>query len=305
MFRPRVCGRDGFTLIELLVVVAIVSLLVSMLLPALDRARGEARQLLGLTNLRSQAQAAGFYADDNDDYVVRGRMCLRSLADLSGCGAQPVGNYATAILPYLNTHYAGWSAGRLRQLWRTGDRRRRSPLNRAYASVPQFRCPEDPLPEWNLHYLSNTMPIPYRLENVRFDTVGDRLHGDEDTYGQPSTDFGRLYYPWASRRSALAAYGPSERVFITEVNVHLMEPFGRNQPQHRLHTFYLGAHLPFSFWQRIANDRRHPGGINAVFFDGHAATFALRRLDAGWPKSLGIRLRWFSPLADDVPDDYR
>jgi prepilin-type N-terminal cleavage/methylation domain-containing protein/prepilin-type processing-associated H-X9-DG protein len=57
--QPR--QRRAFTLIELLVVVAIISLLVSILLPSLSAARENARRLKCSTNLRSIGQASQIY----------------------------------------------------------------------------------------------------------------------------------------------------------------------------------------------------------------------------------------------------
>lgn len=59
----------GFTLVELLVVVAIVSLLVSLLLPALARARDSAKTVVCLSNMRQMAIGTVMYTHDNHDFL--------------------------------------------------------------------------------------------------------------------------------------------------------------------------------------------------------------------------------------------
>ncbi len=54
----------GFTLIELLVVIAVISLLMAMLLPALEAARRLARRTVCQTNLRQIALAWALYVED-------------------------------------------------------------------------------------------------------------------------------------------------------------------------------------------------------------------------------------------------
>ncbi|HDL08584.1 MAG TPA: prepilin-type N-terminal cleavage/methylation domain-containing protein [Desulfobacteraceae bacterium] len=57
----------GFTLVELLVVISIVSLLMGMLLPSLNRARQQAKSIFCLNNLRQMVIAANCYTCSYDD----------------------------------------------------------------------------------------------------------------------------------------------------------------------------------------------------------------------------------------------
>jgi len=62
-------ARRAFTLIELLVVVAIIALLVSILMPALSKARLLAKSTACKTNMRSIALALGIYRSEHDDRI--------------------------------------------------------------------------------------------------------------------------------------------------------------------------------------------------------------------------------------------
>lgn len=62
-------ARAGFTLVELLVVIGIIAVLVSILLPALSRARGQALKINCRAKLRGLIQAVHLYADTYKGYL--------------------------------------------------------------------------------------------------------------------------------------------------------------------------------------------------------------------------------------------
>jgi prepilin-type N-terminal cleavage/methylation domain-containing protein/prepilin-type processing-associated H-X9-DG protein len=65
---PRFLRRRAFTLVELLVVIAIIAVLISLLLPALAKAREQARTSQCLSNLRQFGSISEEYAADNGGY---------------------------------------------------------------------------------------------------------------------------------------------------------------------------------------------------------------------------------------------
>ena len=66
-------GKRAFTLLELLVVVAIISLLVAILIPALGRARQQAKKMKCQTNLHSIASAWHQYLIEFEGRFLKSR----------------------------------------------------------------------------------------------------------------------------------------------------------------------------------------------------------------------------------------
>lgn len=61
--------KHGFTLVELLVVIGIIAVLISILLPALSKARQSAVNVACLSNLRQQGLAMQFFAQEHQGAV--------------------------------------------------------------------------------------------------------------------------------------------------------------------------------------------------------------------------------------------
>jgi len=66
----QIKNKFSFTIIELVVVIAVIAALFSLLMPAINKATGQGKNLVCQTNLKTLYVADDYYAEENNEYYV-------------------------------------------------------------------------------------------------------------------------------------------------------------------------------------------------------------------------------------------
>lgn len=148
----RFQNRRGFTLIELLVVIAIISILVALLLPAVQKSRAAARRTQCSNNLRQIGLALHNYHDPNNGFppgtVEAG---LRGTAP-----NEPAWAWGVALLPYLE---ASPLYRQLNPKSQTLGQLLASRPDLARQVLPVFVCPADSSSSLNSRRMFDTLEV--------------------------------------------------------------------------------------------------------------------------------------------------
>ena len=232
-FNKRIAKR-GFTLVELLVVVSIIALLISILMPALGKAKALAKMVKCMTNLRAIGTAAQLYASFNNQCVPRGMS--------GGCNNPHSVNfghyqYAIKLSPYVG---GPWVPFEHDEDW--------DYAYEVFKNIPAYRCPTFTDPDFPLTYVVNARNFERNPDDLEAASV------PADNLPRPPSEIPYVcgvnpyHYYIASHPKAYGIYD----LFFDE---HLV--FDRNgdpNPQPRMIR---------------ADDMRHDGRATLVFFDGH------------------------------------
>jgi prepilin-type N-terminal cleavage/methylation domain-containing protein/prepilin-type processing-associated H-X9-DG protein len=322
----RKCTRRGFSLVELLVTIGIASLLLSLTLPAVMRARAGAQDVLCRQRLHAIGVALANHEAEKGYFPAA---ILSNPGSIAPESQLKVVVPHVVLLPYLeeNSLYDAFNLVLYHDY-----------ANRTLAQVrlASFLCPSEPQEQARVNYRANAgshpyFPIgngtlgafpPHYTRNYARDfrdglaatvTFSERVAGD-------FTD---------DRYSINDRYSPFQDIFITELQIswtletlrqhcatnaatrtdHISSAGGSGM--HQVHWFYFGAYsfkdafymhgaspnspipdcgdLPFITSYMFVNARSwHDGKVNVLFGDGSVKSFADSTDEGVW-RALGER----------------
>ena len=240
--------RCAFTLIELLVVISIVSLLISILLPALAKARNSARILECATHERQLGYAITIYSVDYHDYIP---------AKGYASPTEKIYCYDDLLSGYDGRHLAQWQIDSqfIYSIWV------RSPL---------YRCPLDDI---------QPAPAYAGVERRTYSLNQGNPNARTNYPGISGYDSGNGNRPWSARFSDVIH--PSSAIMMMEnandsnfVGYFARSVYGAGDINN--HPEYLDRH-----------SGKDGGRSNYLFCDGHVAERTLDVVDSpkavgGW-----------------------
>jgi len=267
--------RRGFTLIELLVVIAIIALLMAILMPALQRVKGQAQKVSCQARLKQWGLMFKLYTDDNDGYFNE------------GWGRNETTLYPNALRPYYKSNFEmllcptatremenSMDWGTYKAAWRTLS----TPEGGSYRYVFSY----------NMNSWTNYMH-------------GDRGDRWEEWFWK-NTNNNTAIAP-GTRSSTGRRVATNDIPVIGDGTWHDAWPRDTDQPSETMDAFGIGDRGTSGELNHFCIDR-HSGFVNLMFMDWSARSVGLKELwTLKWHRAFNQTGAWTS--AGGVrPDDW-
>jgi prepilin-type processing-associated H-X9-DG protein/prepilin-type N-terminal cleavage/methylation domain-containing protein len=284
--------RQAFTLVELLVVIGIITVLIAILLPALNMAREHANRVKCLATLRGMAQAAHAHAQEH-----RGHMPLAGMM-VAGTYPDKVGDPSMTRYMY----YKEYPGAQERD--DGGPEQKPLPLTASLGHYMNLRVPAGSRAELQESLKAGSLIAHFVCPSDDRPSVGSTLFAPGGTWRMPDETMSYVFNEWVlgvrtpwGERGIGGNVGKVRRT--SEVMLFADGKAGRYPPGlipagHPAYEVlkadafnFLGddsARTLLNYWNRHGNAEgmrahfdaiRHRRRFNVVFVDGHAETLLL------------------------------
>jgi len=284
----------GFTLVELLVVIGIIALLISILLPALGKAREQARRVACLSNLHQLAVLANVYATNYKGHFPLGVLDLATASINEEYVTNELYLYSGAPA-IMNPTTGVWNGTPLAKIWTC-------PSNLQGPPVPEGNTPGNPVYPWlnvldaGSGYPANAITQYRAVVDTSYAYCGVGLYlpsGTVTSMPNPVSTAASFVQNYSNLSQNFWTSGAQQVLFADKLSWHYHNGIVAN------HGFVL-----------------HPGsvnnpmtpGLNEVYADGHGAWINLTNtplINPGTlPGTVSNPVLQFPPSSQSLPKGY-